>query len=155
MVIMKYVARPLIQLEGTLGAKQGQSTLAKRRDLPEELVSGINLTLLPSPEAETLKREPVSSSTRLLAGIIYFQIKKHLGGGCTQTHVTTKFGLKPKTVALCLMGRKYLGGRDKKSTIKCKSSEMVPHIKSKDVQIFRGMTVAAMKIKTQIKTTLY
>ena len=48
-----------------------------------------------------------------------------------QTHVTTKFGLKPKTVALCLMGRKYLGGRNKKSTTKCKRSETVPADKKK------------------------
>ena len=121
----------MIQLEGTLGAKQGQRTSAKRRDLPEELASRVNLTLLPSPEAETLKRETVSSSTRLLARIIYFQIKKHLGGGCTQIYATTKFGLKPKMVALCLTGRKYLGGRDKKSTTKCKSSETVPADKKK------------------------
>ena len=131
MIIVKYAAWPRIQLEGTPGAEQGQSTSAKRRDLPEELASKVNLTLLPSLEAETLKREPVSSSTRLLGRIIYFQIKKHLGGGCTQIHVTTKFGLKPRTVALCLTGTKYLEGRDKKSTTKCKSSETVPADKKK------------------------
>ena len=72
MIIMTYAARPLIQMECTLKPKQGPNTLVKRRDLPEELASRVNLTLLPSLDTEALKREPVSSPTRLLARIIYY-----------------------------------------------------------------------------------
>ena len=50
--------------------------------------------LLPNADAETLKREPASLPTKLLAGIVYYQIKKYLGGGCIQTHVVARFGFK-------------------------------------------------------------
>ena len=126
MTIMKFAARPLLQMEGTSGPRRERSTPAKKRDLPEEIESRVNLTLLPNPDAESLKRESISSPTRLLAGIIFFQIKKHLGGGCTQTLVTTKLGLKPKTVALCLMGRKYRGGKDKRPATKHKAQDDNP-----------------------------
>ena len=56
-------------------------------------------------------------------GIVYYQICKYYGGGCTQTLVFNTYDLKPKNVALCLTGRKYLGRKDKQVTTKCKAME--------------------------------
>ena len=125
MIIMKFAIRPLIQLEGTPGPVGEQRTPVRKRDLPEEIEARINLTLLPNPDTDSLKRESATSPTRLLAGIVFYQIKKNLGGGCTQRRilVTSKFiSLKPKVVTLCLTGRKYLGGKDSKKGTKCKAS---------------------------------
>ena len=86
MMIMKFTVRLLIQLEGMPGPIGERSTPVRKRDLPEEIEARINLT--------------------------FYQIKKNLGAGCTQILVTSKFGLKPKVVTLCLTGRKYRGGKD-------------------------------------------
>ena len=84
MTIMKFAVRPLVQLEGMLGEMGIESTSRRRkRDLPDEIENRVNLTLLPNPEADSLKRESALSPTLLLVGIIYYQIKKNLGGGCT------------------------------------------------------------------------
>ena len=34
-----------------------------------------------------------------------------------------KFGLRPKILVLCVTGKKYLCGTDKKAAIKCKAAE--------------------------------
>ena len=106
MTIMKFAVRPLVQLEGALGQTGIESTpQRKKKDLPEEIEERVNITLLPNPEADLLKRESATSPTLLLAGIVYYQVKKNLGGGCTQLVLTSKFGLKPKIVSLCIRGR--------------------------------------------------
>ena len=90
MTIMKFAVRPLVQLEGMLKHMGVESTSRrKKRDLPDEIKSRVNLTLLPNPEADSLKRESASSPTLLLAGIIYYQIKEELGRGMytARTHI--------------------------------------------------------------------
>ena len=106
MVIMRYTTQPLIQLEGTLGVPKPQKAPTKRKDLPDIQAERVNLPLLPNPEANSLKREAKSSPTRLPVEVVYYKIQKNFGGGCTQTHVITRFGLKAKSIALCLTGRK-------------------------------------------------
>ena len=123
MMILKFAARPLVQLEGTLRDTGSESTPRRRKkDLPEEIEARVNTTLLPNPEADSLKRESANSPTLLLAGIIYFQVKKNLGGGCTQMVLTSKFGLKPKVVSLCITGKKYRGGKDAPKATKRKAT---------------------------------
>ena len=119
MAIMKYAARPIIQIKGAIDTS-GHIT-KKKIDLPEKLAARVNLTLLPNPEADSLKRENKSSPTKLLAGIIYYLIRKNFGGGCTQTLIVNHFNIKPKNVALCVMGRKYLGGKDRQAATEHRS----------------------------------
>ena len=123
MTLMKFTLRPLVQLEGMLGRIGEETTPRRKRDLPDEIENRANLTLLPNSNMDSLKRESTSSPTLLLAGIIYYQIKKNFGGGCTQIVITLKFGLKPKIVALCLMGKKYQGGKDTKKGTKWKAPD--------------------------------
>ena len=57
MTIMKFAVRPLVQLEGALGHMGIESTpQRKKKDLPEEIEERVNITLLPNPEADSLKR---------------------------------------------------------------------------------------------------
>ena len=123
MTIMKFAVRPLVQLEGMLGCMGEEPTSRRKRDLLDEIESRVNLTLLPNLNADSLKRESASSPTLLLAGIIYYQIKKNMGGGCMQIVITSKFGLKPKIIALCLTGKKYQGGKDTKKGTKRKAPD--------------------------------
>ena len=126
MTIMKFAVRPLVQLEGTLQPIWEHTTSRRKKDLPEEIENRVNLTLLPNPNADSLKRESATSPTLLLAGIVYYQIKKNLGGGCTQIIITSKFGLKPKVVTMCLTGRKYRGGKDTKKGTRLKAPDDSP-----------------------------
>ena len=70
-VILCYAAWPIIQLERVHGFSQAQSTLRKKKDLPDDCTERVNLPLLPNPKAKSLKRELRSSSTRLLVGVVY------------------------------------------------------------------------------------
>ena len=122
MTIMKYAVRPIIQVEGSVGTME--KVTRKKKDLPEEITTRVNLTLLPNPNAESLKWEHKSSPTKLLAGVIYYLIRKNFGGGCTQTLVISHFNSKPKNVALCITGQKYLGGKDKQLATKHKTTDV-------------------------------
>ena len=109
----------------------------------------MNLTLLPNPMAESLKREPKSSPMRLLAGVVYYQIRKHFGGGCTQMLVVNNFDLKSKNVAVCITGRKYLGSKDKQASTKHKTAEDTPQETKRMCK--KRMTM--MKIRKHTKFT--
>lgn len=123
MVIMHCLAHPLVQIVDMPRLLQSTSREKKKKDLPDDCAERVNITLLPNPNAESLKKEPKSSPTKLLVGIVYYCIQKNFGGSCTQTHVVTKFGLKPKIIVLCIMRKKYFSGTDKKVAIKHKAAE--------------------------------
>ena len=53
MTIMKYTVRPIIQIEGLIGTME--KATGKKKDLTEEITRRVHLTLLPNPEAESLK----------------------------------------------------------------------------------------------------
>ena len=138
MTILKFAARPLVQLEGALRETGLESTTHRRKkDLPEEIEARVNTTLLPNPEADSLKRESANSPTLLLAAIVYYQVKKNLGGGCTQLVLTSKFGLKPKVVSLCITGKKYRGARMPQKPQRGNQQAAPQHqqVASKDIQL--------------------
>ena len=47
-----------------------------------------------------------------------YKLLKKFGGGTTQREIQKKYGVRPKQLALCITGRKYLGGMDRKSLAK-------------------------------------
>ena len=51
--------------------------------------------------------------TRLLATTITFKILKRFRDGVTQRELQQLYGVRPKQLALCITGRKYMGGSDK------------------------------------------
>ena len=122
MIIMKYAVRPIIQVEGSVGTTEKVTGIKK--DLPEEITTRVNLTLLPNPNAESIKWEHKSSPTKLLASVIYYLIHKNFGGGYTQTLVISCFNIKPKNMALCITGQKYLSRKDKQSATKRKTTDV-------------------------------
>ena len=122
MIIMKCSIHPMVQVVAAPGFLD-LPTKSKKRDLPNDPVERVKITLLPNPDAESLKKEPKFSPTRLLAGVVCYCIQKHFGGGCTQAQVMMKFGLRLKILVLCVTGKKYLGGMDKKAAVKRKAAE--------------------------------
>ena len=47
----------------------------KQKDLPDDPVEWVKITLLPNPDAESLMKEPEFSPTRLLAGMMCYCIQ--------------------------------------------------------------------------------
>lgn len=78
MVIMQCSAHPLIQIVGAPGFLQTTGREKKKKDLPDDQAERVNITLLPNPNAESLKKEPKSSLTKLLAGIVYYYYPEKL-----------------------------------------------------------------------------
>ena len=53
MIIMKYAAWPIIQIEGTVGTEQ--KVTGRKNDLPDEIPRRVNLTLLLKPDGRVTK----------------------------------------------------------------------------------------------------
>ena len=66
--------------------------------------------MIPDASAESIKRESGNSPTRLLAATLAFHILKRFGQGTTQRNMQELYEVKPKQMALCITGQKYLGG---------------------------------------------
>ena len=63
---------------GTPGLLQSASGERKEKELPDIHTERVNMTLLPDPNALSLRCEQKSSPTRLLAGVVYYTIQKVL-----------------------------------------------------------------------------
>ena len=110
-IIIHCAARPNIQVLVAQGPLESTSGARKKKELPDVCTEWVNFTLLPDPDALSLWYKDKSSPTWLLAGIVYYIIQKNFRGGCTQTHIVSSFGLQPKTMVLCVMGKSTLAGQ--------------------------------------------
>ena len=70
--------------------------------------------MIPDPSSDIMKKEKQNSPTRLLAATLAFQLLKKFGQGTTQRNMHELYDVKPKQLALCITGRKYLGGTDRR-----------------------------------------
>lgn len=84
-------------------------------ELPGDINERIWLTMMADPNARLLSMEQVNSSTHLFAAAFSYMVLKKFRSGTTQHKVQDQFGVRPKQLANCLTGRKYLGGTDRKS----------------------------------------
>ena len=68
--------------------------------------------MIPDEEVEELQNKPQNSSTRLLAVTVTYRVMKMFSRGSTQHEMQQKYRVKAKQLALCITGRKYMGGQD-------------------------------------------
>ena len=123
MIIIKASIRPLIKLN-TLASLDTATTANKPSELPEEQMECVKLMLAPDPGASLLKKEKINSTTRLLAATYAFKILTKFGNGMTQRQMQEEYQVRPKQLSLCLTGRKYLGGAERRAIAKkCKASD--------------------------------
>ena len=122
MIIIKASIRPLIQLK-TLATLDTVTAANKLLELPEEQTESVKLMLAPDLGASLLKKEKMNSMTRLLAATYAFKILTKFGNGMTQRRIQEEYQVRPKQLSLCLTGRKYLGGVERRAKVrKCKAS---------------------------------
>ena len=114
LMIIKASIRPLIQLNA-FTTLETPTTSKKPQELPEEQPEQVKLMLTPDPQASLLCKEKSTAPMRLLAVTYTFKILIKFGHGTTQKQIQEDYLVKPKQLSLCLMGRKYLGGSDRKA----------------------------------------
>ena len=121
-IILKASALPLVQInlnEEILYPTHDKPTKSQQEADEEKIKQDI----LPDANNTRLNREPANSSTHLLTAAIYFKLKKHLFNKGTQTETSTKFKVKIKALGQILSGKRYLGGKDKKTAQKQQEKE--------------------------------
>ena len=123
MTVIRASIRPLIQLKA-LTPIDTETTPKKPPELPNDQSDRVKMMLVPDPMAPLLKKEKTNSSMRLLAATYSYKILNKFGGGVTQRQIQEEYQVKPKQLALCLTGKKYLGGSDRKAMArKCRASD--------------------------------
>ena len=115
--------RPLVQLNIVEKFWKDPAQKSKKTDLPDDLHHRIALTMIPDASAKSIKRESGNSPTRLLAATLAFHILKQFGQGTTQQNMQELYEVKPKQMALCITGRKYLGGAERSARKRRASGE--------------------------------
>ena len=69
--------------------------------------------MIPDASSDIIKKENHNSPTRLLAATLAFKLLRRFGKGTTQRNMQELFDVRPKQLALCITGHKYLGGTDR------------------------------------------
>ena len=113
MTILEASTRPLIQIKTTSAFKPPDIS-GKMGELPDDLEERVELHMMPNPEAKPIKDEKVNSPTRLLAAMWAYRISNIFGKGTMQCKIQELYSMRAKQLAASIMGRKYLGGADKK-----------------------------------------
>ena len=117
MATLKAATRPLIQVNALEGFLDKVKT-PRKMELPDDMGTRVKLTMTPNPKVEYFQKEKDNSPTRLLAATLMYKILCKFGNGTTQREMQTRYIIKAKQLAACLMGQKYLGGSDWKTSRK-------------------------------------
>ena len=117
----------MIQLNTTPGLFDLPAQTEKK-EMPDDKSERIKDTMIPRPEQNDLYKQPNYSPTRLLAATLAYYIHKQFIQGTTMVELQKKYVVPPKTLALCITGKKYLGGTDRKAQEKrkCRASGEEP-----------------------------
>ena len=111
--VLEASIRPVITIRTTTAWKLHESPVEKE-ELPNDQEEHIELLLLPTPTARTLRDEKVNSPTRLLAAAWAYRISNIFRKGSTQCKMQDTYSVRAKQLAACITGRKYLGGAERK-----------------------------------------
>ena len=113
MTVLEASTRPLIQIKTTSAFKPPEVP-GKTSELPDDPEERVELLMMPNPAAKPIKGEKVNSPTRLLAATWAYRISNIFGKGTTQWKIQELYNVWAKQLVACIMGRKYLGGADRK-----------------------------------------
>ena len=115
LLLLKARIRPLVQLNIPPGLFEETRLGQERMELPEEQNKQVRLMMIPIASSGRLVQERPNSMTQLLAATMSFKILNRFGDGMTQRELQQMYGVRPKQLALCITGRKYMGGTDRRS----------------------------------------
>ena len=115
LLLLKASIRPLIQLNVVPGLFEKTRLGHQRMELPEEQQRQVRLTMIPTATSGRLLQERPNSMMRLLAATMSLKILNRFADGTTQQELQQTYGVRPKQLALCITGRKYMGGSDRRT----------------------------------------
>ena len=113
MTILDTSIRPLIQIKTTMAWKPCD-TPEETRELPDDPEERVELIMLPTPTARTLRDEKINSPTRLLVATWAYRVSNVFGKGSTQRRIQEAYSVRAKQLSACITGQKYLWGADRK-----------------------------------------
>ena len=112
-LLLKSSIRPLAQLNVAPGVFEEAKLGQQKMEQTEEKFRQVRLTMVPIATSGRLAQEKPNSVTRLLAATLSFKVLNHFTDGTTQKEQQETYGVRPKQLALCITGQKYLGGKEK------------------------------------------
>ena len=124
-MILDASIRPLIEIKMTMAWKL-RETPEEKEELPDDHEERVELLLLPTPMARTLRDEKINSPTRLLVAAWVYRVSNVFGKGSTQRKIQELYSVRAKQLAVCIMGRKYLGGVERKRRLS-RADDGPPH----------------------------
>ena len=117
LLLLKSSIRPLVQVNKLGGFLEEPKAGKTGSDLPESTHNRVYATMILIPSAESIRSEKANSPTQLLVATLAFKILGKFTNGTTQQKRQEKYNVRPKQLALFLMGRRYLGGSDQKRRV--------------------------------------
>ena len=123
LLTLRASVQPLVQVNIAEKFWRDTTQTSRRTDLPDDLHHRIALTMIPDAAAESIRKESGNSPTRLLAATLAFHILKRFGQGTKQRNMQELYEVKPKQMALCITGQKYLGGAERRTRKRKASGE--------------------------------
>ena len=122
MLIMKNSLWPLVQLNTMPGLFDWPAQKG-RKELPDDKEEKIIEMMILRPDSKELYQWPDFSPTRLLVATLSYYVHKHFMQGMTMAELQRKYIVWSKPLALCIIGRKYQGGTDRKAQVRKKTQE--------------------------------
>ena len=114
LLTLRASVQPLVQLNIIDKFWKDPVQKTQRTDLPDDLHQRVTLTMIPDVSSDSIKKENHNCPTRLLAATLVFKLLKRFGQGM-QRNMQELYDVRPKQLALCIMGRKYLGVTDRRA----------------------------------------
>ena len=115
LLLLKASLRPLVQLNIAPGLFKEARLGWQRMELPKEQHRQVRLTMTLIATSGRLSQERPNSMTRLLATMMTFKVLNRFRDGMTQQELQQMYRVRPKQLALCIRGRKYMDGSDRKT----------------------------------------
>ena len=113
-MLLKACVRPIVHFNTLPKFIEQVGQEAKPQGVPEDRGERIRITMVPNAESKFIKKEKPNSPLCLLAATLAFKILNFFRMGVTQRKLQEEFNVKAKQLALCITGRKYMGGSERK-----------------------------------------
>ena len=116
-IMLRAAVRPLVQINWP--KKYLSLTADPKPTSPnEERKKNIITNLLPNSEAIQIQNEPRNNPTWLLVVVTYFKLKRLFLYEGSMRETEERFHIQSKQLSKLLSGKRYLGGKDRKSVAK-------------------------------------
>ena len=112
LTLLRASIRLLVQLNMVPGLFDEPIKSQQRMGLPDDKSAQVKITMIPVATSMEIAHEKPNSMMCLLAATFAFKILKKYGESATQRELQLMYQVRPKQLALCIMGHRYWGSAD-------------------------------------------